>query len=128
MIYYSWKDPNCLFRTSPITKLKVLPTLSRWGTQKRLEGEQLLELELIDMLLTDEDDWRWSCFVCTLYIWVYTYIYNTYCIFINFINIHKKLYTLSYLIYYSIFFCSRFPTLNRILLLQVEIYIWFEFM
>ncbi|KAL0122381.1 hypothetical protein PUN28_007243 [Cardiocondyla obscurior] len=51
-----WKDPNCPFRTSPITKLKVLPTLAKYGTQKRLEGDQLLQSELIDMLLTDEDD------------------------------------------------------------------------
>ncbi|XP_020282346.1 thioredoxin domain-containing protein 17-like [Pseudomyrmex gracilis] len=51
-----WKDPNCPFRSNPITKLKVLPTLARWGTQKRLEGDQLLKPELIDMLLTDEDD------------------------------------------------------------------------
>lgn len=50
-----WKDHNCPFRTNPVTKLKVLPTLARWGTQKRLEGDQLLNLELIDMLLTDED-------------------------------------------------------------------------
>jgi len=52
----SWKDHNCPFRTNPVTKLKVLPTLARWGTQKRLEGDQLLKLELINMLLTDEDD------------------------------------------------------------------------
>lgn len=51
-----WKDHNCPFRTNPVTKLKVLPTLAKWGTQKRLEGDQLLKLELIDMLLTDEDD------------------------------------------------------------------------
>ncbi|XP_011634601.1 thioredoxin domain-containing protein 17-like [Pogonomyrmex barbatus] len=51
-----WKDQKCPFRTNPVTKLKVLPTLARWGTQKRLEGDQLLKLELIDMLLTDEDD------------------------------------------------------------------------
>ncbi|XP_012231471.1 thioredoxin domain-containing protein 17 [Linepithema humile] len=51
-----WKDHNCPFRTNPVTKLKVLPTLARWGTQKRLEGDQLLKPELIDMLLTDEDD------------------------------------------------------------------------
>ncbi|XP_032688375.1 thioredoxin domain-containing protein 17-like [Odontomachus brunneus] len=51
-----WKDLNCPFRINPVTKLKVLPTLSKWGTQKRLEGNQLLKPELIDMLLTDEDD------------------------------------------------------------------------
>ncbi|KOC67181.1 Thioredoxin domain-containing protein 17 [Habropoda laboriosa] len=50
-----WKDPNCPFRTNSITKLKVLPTLAKWGTQKRLEGNQLSQLDLINMLLTDED-------------------------------------------------------------------------
>ncbi|XP_011698699.1 PREDICTED: thioredoxin domain-containing protein 17-like [Wasmannia auropunctata] len=51
-----WKDPNCPFRTNVHSKLKVLPTLARWGTQKRLEGDQLLDPELIEMLLTDGDD------------------------------------------------------------------------
>ncbi|XP_078044554.1 thioredoxin domain-containing protein 17 [Augochlora pura] len=51
-----WKDMNCPFRTNPTTKLKVLPTLERWGTQKRLEGDQCLEADLIEMLLTDTDD------------------------------------------------------------------------
>ncbi|XP_029164432.1 thioredoxin domain-containing protein 17-like isoform X1 [Nylanderia fulva] len=50
-----WKDRNCPFRTNPITRLKVLPTLIKWGTEKRLEGDQLLKLELIDMLITDDD-------------------------------------------------------------------------
>ncbi|XP_076233430.1 thioredoxin domain-containing protein 17 [Calliopsis andreniformis] len=51
-----WKDLNCPFRTNATTKLKVLPTLARWGTQKRLEGDQLLKPDLIEMLLADEDD------------------------------------------------------------------------
>ncbi|CAL7947238.1 unnamed protein product [Xylocopa violacea] len=51
-----WKDLNCPFRINPATKLKLLPTLARWGTQKRLEGDQCLKVDLIDMLLTDEDD------------------------------------------------------------------------
>lgn len=52
----SWKDQKCPFRTNPNAKLRVLPTLVRWGTQKRLEGDQLLKPELIEMLLTDGDD------------------------------------------------------------------------
>lgn len=51
-----WKDPNCVFRTNTTTKLKVLPTLAKWGTQKRLEGDQCQKVDLIEMLLTDEDD------------------------------------------------------------------------
>lgn len=51
-----WKDLNCPFRTNSTTKLKVLPTLSRWNTQKRLEGDQCSKVDLIEMLLTDEDD------------------------------------------------------------------------
>lgn len=50
-----WKDLNCPFRTNTVTKLKVLPTLARWETQKRLEGDQCLKVDLIEMLLTDED-------------------------------------------------------------------------
>lgn len=51
-----WKDLKCPFRTNSTTKLKVLPTLAKWGTQKRLEGNELLRPDLIEMLLTDEDD------------------------------------------------------------------------
>ncbi|XP_034942116.1 thioredoxin domain-containing protein 17-like [Chelonus insularis] len=51
-----WKDPKCPFRTNPKTKLNVLPTLSLWGTQKRLEGDQCLNIELIEMMVTDDDD------------------------------------------------------------------------
>ncbi|CAL1684858.1 unnamed protein product [Lasius platythorax] len=50
-----WKDRNCPFRTNPITRLKVLPTLIKWDTEKRLEGDQLLKPELIDMLITEDD-------------------------------------------------------------------------
>lgn len=50
-----WKDRNCPFRTNPITRLKVLPTLIKWNTEKRLEGDQLLKPELIDMLITEDD-------------------------------------------------------------------------
>ncbi|CAB0027894.1 unnamed protein product [Trichogramma brassicae] len=50
-----WKDPKCPFRSNPKTQLKVLPTLVRWGTQKRLEGDHLLNPSLISLLLNDED-------------------------------------------------------------------------
>lgn len=51
-----WKDLNCPFRTNSVTKLRVLPTLAKWNTQKRLEGDQCQKIDLIEMLLTDEDD------------------------------------------------------------------------
>ncbi|XP_046415170.1 thioredoxin domain-containing protein 17 [Neodiprion pinetum] len=51
-----WKDLKCPFRTDNKTNLKVLPTLARWGTQKRLEGDQCLDVGLVEMLITDEDD------------------------------------------------------------------------
>ncbi|XP_029053234.1 thioredoxin domain-containing protein 17-like [Osmia bicornis bicornis] len=50
-----WKNLNCPFRTNPTTKLRVLPTVAKWGTQKRLEGDQCMDLDLIDMLLNDDD-------------------------------------------------------------------------
>ncbi|KYN43469.1 Thioredoxin domain-containing protein 17 [Trachymyrmex septentrionalis] len=50
-----WKDPNCPFRTDRCTRLKVLPTLVKWRTEKRLEGDQLLNPDLIEMLLSDVD-------------------------------------------------------------------------
>ncbi|XP_051175287.1 thioredoxin domain-containing protein 17-like [Leptopilina boulardi] len=51
-----WKDNKCPFRTDTKTKLNVLPTLSRWGTQKRLEGDDCSKNELLEMLITDEED------------------------------------------------------------------------
>ncbi|KAG5899925.1 hypothetical protein JTB14_002476 [Gonioctena quinquepunctata] len=36
----TWKDPECPFRKDPKTKLRVLPTIVRWGSPQRLEGEQ----------------------------------------------------------------------------------------
>ncbi|XP_014211019.1 thioredoxin domain-containing protein 17 [Copidosoma floridanum] len=51
-----WKDPKCPFRTNSKAQVKVLPTLVKWGTQKRLEGGDLLKDDLIEMLLTEDDD------------------------------------------------------------------------
>lgn len=51
----TWKDPNCAFRKDPNTKLNVIPTLIRWKNPQRLEGEQLLKTELLEMFFTDED-------------------------------------------------------------------------
>ncbi|XP_015594301.1 thioredoxin domain-containing protein 17-like [Cephus cinctus] len=51
-----WKDLKCPFRTDTRTKLNVLPTLARWGTQKRLEGDACLDTGLVEMLVTDEDN------------------------------------------------------------------------
>ena len=53
---FSWKDQKCPFRTDSRTKLNVLPTLTKWGTQKRLEGDDCLKDELVEMLVTDEED------------------------------------------------------------------------
>lgn len=53
---HSWKDQKCPFRSSPKGQIRVLPTLVKWGTQKRLEGNQLLDDTLIEMLLCEDDD------------------------------------------------------------------------
>ncbi|XP_076302116.1 thioredoxin domain-containing protein 17-like [Lasioglossum baleicum] len=50
-----WKNLNCPFRTNSTTKLRVLPTLAKWNTQKRLEGDECSRVDLIEMLVTDED-------------------------------------------------------------------------
>lgn len=52
----SWKDPNCIFRKDNKTQLKVLPTLAKWGTQKRLQGSECQSEELLNMLFTEKDD------------------------------------------------------------------------
>nr|XP_023024670.1 thioredoxin domain-containing protein 17-like isoform X1 [Leptinotarsa decemlineata] len=51
-----WKDPECPFRKDPKTKLRVLPTMVRWGSPQRLEGEQCDKADLVNMLLNDEED------------------------------------------------------------------------
>lgn len=51
-----WKDPECPFRKNSKTQLRVLPTLAQWNTQKRLQGAECLNPELIHMLFTEQDD------------------------------------------------------------------------
>ncbi|CAO1403742.1 unnamed protein product [Diamesa serratosioi] len=51
----TWKDTNNGFRKDPNTRLMVIPTLIRWKQPQRLEGEQLLKPELLEMFFTDED-------------------------------------------------------------------------
>lgn len=50
-----WKDPKCPFRKDPMAQLRVLPTLAKWKTQKRLQGDECLKAELLEMLFTDQD-------------------------------------------------------------------------
>lgn len=47
---------KCPFRTDSRTKLMVIPTLIRWKSPQKLEGEQCEKKELVEMLLTDTDD------------------------------------------------------------------------
>jgi hypothetical protein len=49
-----WKDPNCIFRADPSTKLKSVPTLFKWGaSQERLEEEKCANPDMISMLFED---------------------------------------------------------------------------
>lgn len=48
-----WKDPNCVFRTAPETKLKSVPTLIKWGTKQRLEEGQCADKNLVSMMFED---------------------------------------------------------------------------
>ncbi|XP_055839121.1 thioredoxin domain-containing protein 17 [Episyrphus balteatus] len=50
-----WKDLNCPFRKDPRTHLIFLPTLLRWKSPQRLDGERCSNADLVEMLLTDED-------------------------------------------------------------------------
>lgn len=51
----SWKDPNCPFRKDPRTHLVFLPTLLRWKSPQRLDGERCSDADLVQMLFEDED-------------------------------------------------------------------------
>lgn len=44
-----WKDSNCPFRKDPRTHLVSLPTLLRWKSPQRLDGEQCSSARLVGM-------------------------------------------------------------------------------
>merc|ERR1712156_168928 len=49
-----WKDPNCIFRTNALTKLKSVPTLFKWGAAgNRLEEEKCAKPDFITMLFDE---------------------------------------------------------------------------
>lgn len=51
----AWKDIKNPFRLDKDTNLSVIPTLIRWKKPQRLEGDQLLKTELLQMFFTEED-------------------------------------------------------------------------
>ncbi|CAG9114858.1 hypothetical protein JYU34_007617 [Plutella xylostella] len=50
-----WKDKDCPFRTDKRTKLLVIPTLIKYKGVQRLEGSQLNNRELLQMMFEDEE-------------------------------------------------------------------------
>lgn len=50
-----WKDMKNPFRLDKDTHLSVIPSLIRWKKPQRLEGDQLLKPELLQMFFTEED-------------------------------------------------------------------------
>ncbi|KAK4315762.1 hypothetical protein Pmani_013025 [Petrolisthes manimaculis] len=48
-----WKDPKCVFRTDPRTKLKSVPTLMKVGGPQRLEEEKCAKADMVEMLFED---------------------------------------------------------------------------
>nr|CAH0104461.1 unnamed protein product [Daphnia galeata] len=48
-----WKDSNCVFRTDSKTKLTCIPTLLKWGTNKRLLDNQCNKLDTVLMMFED---------------------------------------------------------------------------
>lgn len=51
----TWKDIKNPFRLDKDTHLSVIPSLIRWKQPQRLEGDQLLRPELLQMFFTEED-------------------------------------------------------------------------
>ena len=51
---FSWKDMKNPFRSDPNIKLMVIPTLLRWKSVVRLEGEQCEKWDLLEMLFNEE--------------------------------------------------------------------------
>ncbi|XP_057365345.1 thioredoxin domain-containing protein 17-like [Daphnia carinata] len=48
-----WKDPNCVFRLDGKIKLTCVPTLIKWGTNKRLLDYQCNNLDTVLMMFED---------------------------------------------------------------------------
>ncbi|XP_037810058.1 thioredoxin domain-containing protein 17-like [Lucilia sericata] len=49
-----WKDMKNPFRHDSNIKLMVIPTLVRWKSVLRLEGDQLTKMDLLDMFFNEE--------------------------------------------------------------------------
>lgn len=45
---------NCPFRKDSNTRLMVLPTLLKWKTPQRLEGDQCEKIDLLELLFTED--------------------------------------------------------------------------
>lgn len=50
----SWKDMKNPFRLDSNIKLMVIPTLIRWKSVLRLEGDQCTKMDLLDMFFNEE--------------------------------------------------------------------------
>ena len=49
-----WKDPKCIFRTDPMTKLKSVPTVFKWGSpENRIEEEKCAKADFVAMLFDE---------------------------------------------------------------------------
>lgn len=46
---------NCPFRKDARTKLMVIPTLIKWGSPVKLEGEQCAKPDLVELVFNEED-------------------------------------------------------------------------
>lgn len=51
----TWKTMDNPYRKDKNVHLQVIPTLVRWANPQRLEGDQLLKDELLQMFFCDED-------------------------------------------------------------------------
>ncbi len=49
-----WKDPNCVFRKDPSTRLRCVPTLVKWGTPQKLEEEQCSDPNMVNLMFEDD--------------------------------------------------------------------------
>ncbi|XP_053693948.1 thioredoxin domain-containing protein 17-like [Sabethes cyaneus] len=51
----TWKDMQNPFRKDTSTHLSVIPTLIRWKSPQRLEGEQCTKSDLLEMFFIDDN-------------------------------------------------------------------------
>lgn len=53
---HTWRDKQNPYRIDPKIKLKMLPSVLKWNSHKKLEGDHCRNHDTLDMLYEEDDD------------------------------------------------------------------------